>query len=42
MMGKDFVPSSGEIKRDYILEMFGVNALPQVADIENDRLLSLT
>lgn len=33
MMGKDFVPSSGEIKRDYILEMFRVNALPQVADI---------
>ena len=33
MMGKDFVPSSCEVKRDYILEMFGVNALPQVADI---------
>lgn len=33
MMGKGFVPSSGEVKRDCILEMFGVNALPQVADI---------
>ena len=33
MMGKDFVPSSCEVKRDYIVEMFGVNALPQVADI---------